>query len=114
MRDLGTDTVTQDATDGSVTVEATTDEPTIVENLKVDRAGPVYVDIVRDANSEPEPLETTPDGQPKQFSPDNLPEEITAVRVIIRAVDGQAINPEDVSGKICSEGETTYINCCYI
>ena len=90
--------------DGSVVVKSPTDEPTMVEDLAVDRDTPVYVSVVKVKGGQPEPL-TDDNGERKQFLPDMLPEVIVGVQVIITPTDDVPINSEDVSGKMCIKGE---------
>ena len=99
--------------DGSVVVKSPTDEPTVVEDLAVDRDTPVYVSVVKVKGGQPEPL-TDDNGERKQFLPDMLPEVIVGVQVIITPTDDVPITPEAVSGKICIKGEANVDVCCVL
>ena len=105
MQPLDTDTVTaQD--DGSVAVQSTTGGTTLVEDAQIMGIDvPVNVFVKISENGEEQPFETTGD-QPKEYPASALPDSISAFVVIFRTVDGSVINPEQVTGKICGEGET--------
>lgn len=112
MEPLSTDTVRQ-RPDGSVEVRSP-NGPTLLEDLSID--GPlttVRVYVVRVEGDVEQPL-TTPSGEPEEFSTDDLPTRIAAVAVIIIRVDNTPINPDDVSGKICTKGEATANGGCIL
>ena len=106
MQELSDDTVSQEPGEKSVTVKATF-KPTIIENLTVDEE--VYVYIIAEDNGDRKPLQTTTDGEPKAFSPGNLPEVIAGVHELLIVPTGDTpIDPRTVTGKICSEGEVSH------
>ena len=98
--------------DGSVVVKSPSDEPTVVEDLAVDRDTPVYVSVVKVVGGQPEPLTDDTTGERKEFPPNALPEVIVGVQVIITPTDDVPINAEDVSGKICIKGESIVHPSC--